>query len=709
MTLPPPIVPKAKTLPITSVLRGEGKRDPSHNPPGTISAKVTLLLSGIILLAGMVDALSAETNASQSLETQQPMPARLVIDPKGPVRTFSPTFEGLMTEEINHSYDGGLYGELIRNRVFRDNETNAEGWILNVPSNAAATMAVTDRFPLTDKLPKSLDVVISKVETNQPVTLANEGFWGIPVRPDTVYRVTFHAKGNNLWEKKKGDPDFPLYRAPLTVSLRSNDQSKILASAETAPLTGEWQKFNLTLRTGHDVVPSKENRFVISAAAPGAFRLSLVSLFPPTFAGRRNGNRPDLMEKLAGLHPKFLRFPGGNFLEGDHLSDRYDWKQTRGPLEFRPGHPGCWNYRSSDGLGLLEFMNWCEDLAMEPVLAVYAGYSLKDEHVVPGPLLEPYVQDALDEIEYLTGDARTTHWGAIRAKDGHPEPFKLRYVEIGNEDQYDKSGSYDARYAQFHDALKARYPELQLIATTRVKSRQPDVIDDHYYKKTEWFVKEFAHYDKTDRKGPKIFVGEWATMEKPAWISKGGKRPNTPTLHEALGDAAWMCAMERNADLIVMQCYAPLLTNENPDATQWKPNLIGYDALNSYVSPSWHAQQLFNTHRGDEVLSASLESRDAANPIPYSVTRDRGKGLIHVKLVNVSSFAREVTIDLGKDTKVYPEADITVLTSKDPLAVNSLQKPDEVKPSSKTIGTASNRFSLTLEPSSLTIITLKTK
>lgn len=607
-----------------------------------------------------------------------------------------------MTEEINHSYDGGLYGELIRNRVFRDNPTNAEAWSLGVPTNAEAAMSVTDKYQLTDKLPKSLEVTITKVGSNAPVALSNEGYWGIPVKPDTSYNVSFYAKGNNAWEKKKGDPDPILYRAPLTVSLQSADGSKTLATATTPPLSGDWRKFELTLRTGHDIAPSKENRFVISADAPGTFRLSLVSLFPPTYKGRPNGNRPDIMEKLAGLQPKFLRFPGGNFVEGDFLSDRYDWKQTRGPLEFRPGHNGCWNYRSSDGLGLLEFMGWCEDLGMEPVLAVYAGYSLKQQPVSPGPLLEPYVQDALDEIEYLTGDATTTYWGALRAKDGHPKPFKLKYVEIGNEDEFDKSKSYDGRFTQFYDAIKAKYPDFQLIATMPVKTRKPDVLDDHYYKPTDWFVKEFTHYDKTDRNGPKIFVGEWATRYPKSGI--------TPSLGEALGDAAWMCAMERNADLIIMQCYAPLLANVSPGATQWRPDLIGYDALASFVSPSWHAQQLFNSHRGDEVLTASLTEEGKTEPaFPYSVSRDKAAGLVFVKLVNTSPEERSVKVDLGKDVAVESTGKQTTLSSSDPAALNSLVTPDAVAPVEKEFKVDGPVFPVALFPNSLTILTLKLK
>ncbi len=635
--------------------------------------------------------------------------AELHVDLKGPTKAFSPVFAGLMTEEINHSYDGGLYGELIRNRVFRDNETNAEAWSLSVPPEAEATMAVTDKWPLTDKLPKSLEVVITKVATTTPVEIANTGYWGIPVKPDTTYKVSFYAKGNNGWEKKKGDPDVPLFRAPLTISLRSNDGSKVYGSLVTQPLTGEWQKFDLTLTTPKDIQPSKENKFVISADTVGTFRLSLVSLFPPTYKNRTNGNRIDLMEKMAALQPKFLRFPGGNFLEGDNLWERFNWKETVGPLEFRPGHTGCWEYRASDGLGLLEFMGWCEDLGIEPVLAVYAGYSLKEQAVQPGPLLQPYLKDALEEIEYLTGDAKSTYWGVQRAQDGHPEPFKLHYIEIGNEDWFDRTGSYNGRFAQYYDAFKAKYPDLQLIATAPVKSRKPDVIDEHFYKPTDWFVKQFNHYDKTDRNGPKIFVGEWATMAHEAWTKDKKQRSNTPYLFEALGDAAWMCAMERNADIVIMQCYAPLFTNENPGATQWKPDLIGFDALSSYGSPAWHAQVLFNSHRGDEVLTADLKQGDPKKTLPYSVTRDKANGVIYIKLVNPGAETRQITIDLGDGTAVESKAEVTTLTSKDPTIANSLDHPDAVVPVTSVITNVSSKFPMTLSPSSLTILTLKLK
>jgi alpha-N-arabinofuranosidase len=444
-------------------------------------------------------------------------------------------------------------------------------------------------------------------------------------------------------------------------------------------VNGDWKQYKFTLQTGGDVVASSANHLVLAFDKPGTAWLQLVSLFPPTYNDRENGNRVDLMEMLAAMHPAFLRLPGGNYLEGDTIAERFDWKKTIGPLVDRPGHRSPWNYHSTDGLGLLEFLEWCEDLKIQPVLAVYAGYSLKQELVQPGAALEPYVQDALDELEYVTGDV-STKWGAERAKDGHPAPFALRYVEIGNEDNFDRAKTYDKRYAQFYDAIKARYPQLQLIATTPVKGHAMDVLDDHYYKHAEQFFADPHHYDKTDRRGPKIFVGEWATVE------------GTPTanLGAALGDAAWMTGMERNSDVIVMASYAPLLVNVNPDGMQWAPDLIGYNALSSYGSPSYYAQAMFANHIGNEVVSSVLTG--AGDRVFYSVTRDAAKGIVYLKLVNAASTPQEMRITLDGAKAVKPTAKLVRLTGGSTAATNTINDPKRVVPVESTVK-ASGEFS----------------
>src|SRR5690349_11547055 len=543
--------------------------------------------------------------------TAQPNSAVLTIQLDRPVSKVSPTLYGLMTEEINYSYDGGLYAEMVRNRTFRANWSGVLYWYLVEDGNAQAKMKADDATGPSEALKSSLRLDVTQADPQNQAGVLNEGYWGMALRANTTYTGSFYAKT---------DSDA---LSAVNVKLISNKDGKVLATTSVSGITTGWKQHEFTLKTGN-IQPSSSNHLVLTVAHPGTLWLNLLSLFPPTYHNRVNGNRVDIMEKLAAMHPAFLRFPGGNYLEGDHIADRFDWKNTIGPLVDRPTHPSPWRYHSSDGMGLLEFLQWCEDLKMQPVLAVYAGYSLQQEHVNPGPDLEPYVQDALDEIEYVTGGPETK-WGAVRVQNGHAQPFKLTYVEVGNEDYFDRSGSYDGRYEQFYKAIKAKYRDLQIIATTPVKSIRPDVIDDHYYRRATEFFHDTTHYDKTDRNGPKIFVGEWATREGTP----------TPNLGAALGDAAWMTGMERNSDIIVMSCYAPLLVNVNPGGMQWESDLIGYDASRSYGSPSYYAQVMFAGHVGDETLGSELEN--GAPKLFYSVTRDAKNRRIYLKLVNASS------------------------------------------------------------------------
>jgi len=635
-------------------------------------------------------------------------PGRLTVQVDQPGARISPDFYGLMTEEINHSYDGGLYAELIQNRSFRDDPSVPAHWSLVQDGGGAAALSLDtspgleaaltsgggsgDYALLSDQTYDARDLkmaqargyslgqiavvsriarlagvpfqaILNRVASGQtfaslaadyrlslgdaldaadeqarierylsaydslgagpgqggdaagalppraPLTrclrldisgagpghragVANDGYWGIPVQPNTTYRASFYAKAS------------PGFSGPLLVGIEGGEGRAVAAEARTPALSGDWRRYTVALRTGN-VAPSTANRFVLSAIHPGTVWLSQVSLMPPTYNNRPNGSRPDLMQKMAGMHPAFLRMPGGNYLEGDTIAERFEWKDTIGPVDRRPGHRGPWGYRSTDGMGLLEFLEWCEDLKMKPVLAVFAGFALGHERAAPGAALAPFVRDALDEIEYVTGDAQTT-WGARRIKDGHPAPFPLTYVEVGNEDFFDNSGSYDGRYAQFYDAIKAKYPRLQLIATARVKGHIMDVLDDHYYRSAAEMARDAGHYDKTDRNGPKIFVGEWASTEGSP----------TPTLQAALGDAAWMTGMERNADVVALESYAPLLVNVNPGARQWGTNLIGYDALNSFGSPSYYVQKMFGTNRGDVVLPVTITPQQDAPAAP---------------------------------------------------------------------------------------------
>jgi len=510
-------------------------------------------------------------------------------------------------------------------------------------------------------VPRSMQLEVMRADLQNQVGVRNEGYWGMAVRPDVTYNGSFFARAI------AGDP----VPVTVTVSLVSDTTGRTVANVTAGPLTKEWARYEFTLRTGK-LVASPLHHLQLTLGQPGTVNLQLVSLFPLTYKSRPNGNRVDLMEMLAGMHPRFLRLPGGNYLEGDTLEERFDWKATLGPLQNRSTHRSPWNYQSTDGMGILEFLEWTEDLHIDPVLAVYAGYSLKGAHVSPGAALKPYVDDALDEIEFVTGDTRTK-WGAIRAQLGHPLPFPLHYVEIGNEDWFDKSGSYEGRFAQFYRAIKAAYPQLEIIATTPVKSVKPDVIDDHYYKRADEFYKLLDKYDMADRSGPKIFIGEWATREGSP----------TTNLGAMLGDAAWMTSMERNSDLIVMASYAPLLVNVSPGGMQWESDLIGYDAMQSYGSPSYYAQALFAEFLGTEVLASSKTG--GSDRLFQSVTRDPAKGKVYLKLVNATSTPQPLSIHLNGAGKLAREAGVETIGGNDPAETNSIFDPKRIIPVHSTI------------------------
>lgn len=558
-------------------------------------------------------------------------PATLSVDVNKPGITIPAGFNGLMTEEINHAFDGGLYAELIRNRSFLDNKNKPVDWSIVGDDGGAISMSLDTTNPMNSANPVSLRLDLKNAAATDGV--ANTGFWGIPVKPSTTYTTSFYARaGNGI-------------SGALTVAIVSDDGKTSFAQAQTGPLTGVWAKYLLTLTTPADAPASASNKFVIYAPAKstGSVWLSMVSLFPPTYKDAPNGLRPDLMKLMANMQPAFLRMPGGNYLEGNDFPNRFNWKAMIGPVASRKGHMSCWGYRSSDGFGLPEFLTWCEQLHMQPVLAVFDGYTLNHDYVPAGPKLQPYVASALEEIQYVTGDVNTK-WGKQRAEDGHPQPFKLTYVEIGNEDW---SKSYNSRFAQFYDAIKAKYPKLQIIATSSVTSRTPDVIDDHYYRAPSVMASDMHHYDKTNRTGPKIFVGEWASMQ--------GKP--TPDLNAALGDSAWLMGLENDSDVVVMQAYAPLLVNVNHGAWQWPTNLIGYNAIDSFGSVSYWAQCMLNQNMGDVVLPTDVAVHPqmaATAPVPHGAI---GVGTWHTqaqyKDIKVTSPDGKtlLTADLSKSTK----------------------------------------------------------
>jgi len=698
---------------------------------------------------------SAAAMLCLSALSMQAQNTKLTLDLTKPGVAVSPMLYGLMTEEINYAYDGGLYGELIRNRSFRNNPTKPESWLLVSDGDAKSEIKLIGGNPqsvprneqgnaINEALTSCLLLTVEKPGTRSGI--ANLGYWGIPVRANTTYSASFYVKGaaqtlppafgrnNNNANNQTIVPIANNTAGPITVSIESPDGKTVYASG-TVNLanTPFWKKYSLKLTTGN-VTPTKDAHFVITTNRTGLYYFNLVSLFPPTFNNRPNGNRPDIMQKMVDMKPKFLRFPGGNFLEGPYLGDHFPWKTTLGPIDGRPGHTGSWGYRASDGLGLLEFLEWCEDVKMEPLLAVFAGYSLNRDHIDAGPLLAPYVQDALDEIEYVTGDVHT-YWGAKRAADGHPAPFKMTYVEIGNEDWFDKTNSYDGRFNQFRAAINKKYPKLKCISTIDEKNYaslrvvtgpKPYMVDEHYYQNS-WQMQEDAfRYDSYDRKtSPKIFVGEWATREGSP----------TTNLIAALGDAAWMTGMERNSDLVLASCYAPLFVNVNPknDATgepsgmQWASDLIGYNALNSYGSPAYYVQKMFNNNIGNHVVPVTATDLpmlhiDTAGKNPprgrkqkptrpslyFVATKDSKTGMVYLKVVNTADHEQPATLDLKGASTVASVGSVVVLKGDHPEDTNSITDPEKIVPVTSQLSGVGKSFSHTFPAYSVSILRIKT-
>jgi alpha-L-arabinofuranosidase len=503
----------------------------------------------------------------------QAQTAHIDIDAAAQGVPISPVLYGIFFEEINHAGDGGLYAELVRNRSFEDADT-PQAWTL---VGDGSRIAIDTAVPLNSRNPSSL-----RWEVMGSASLVNEGYWGIAVQRGKRYRFSMYARC------EAG------FRGALTISLQSAD-GRVYAQRTLRGFSKDWKRFAAVL-TANGTDP--KTRLVLTANDNGILWLDMVSLIPvDTFKRRPNGLRADLAQMLAALKPSFVRFPGGCFVEGDRMQNALRWRDTLGDVAERPPRWCVWGYTSTQGLGLHEYLLMCKDLGAEPMLIVNCGMACQyrnGDHI-PLDELDEWIEDALAAIEYAIGPP-TSKWGALRAKNGHPEPFPLRFVSIGNENW---GPLYEERYARFYDAIKARYPQIQLIATAPVKSRPIDILDEHYYSTPEWFILNANLYDRYDRKGPKILVGEYAVTAK---CGMGN-------LRAAIAEAAFMTGIERNADIVVMAAYAPLFVNVNDRS--WNPDLIGFDSARCYGTPSYYVQQLFSVYRGTHTLPTRVQSPNA--------------------------------------------------------------------------------------------------
>ena len=507
--------------------------------------------------------------------SQPSLSASLTVHADRPGPKISPSLYGIFFEEINHAGDGGLYAELLRNRSFEESSQPVH-WRMVKEGMVDAEMAIDSLYSVSEKNEKYLKIkVLLALEGH--IGIANSGYWGIAVTKGSSYDCSLYAMALDGLNKA------------VTVVLEAPDD-RILASATLGGISSDWKKLS-TVLTVSDDCPNA--RFMIRILEPGMLFLDMVSLFPKhTFRDRRNGLRPDLAGMLMNLRPAFVRFPGGCWVEGDNLGLAYRWKETIGDIANRRYQYNLWQYHSTNGLGFHEYLQMCEDLGADPLFVINAGMS--HNGFVPLKDMRPWVQDALDALEYANGSAES-RWGALRVRNGHPVPFNLQYMEIGNENG---GPIYDERYALFHDAIKAKYPNVQLIANVwggYPKNRPVNIIDEHYYASSRFFIDNATKYDSYDRKGPKVYVGEYA-------VTQGCGNGN---LRAALGEAAFMTGMERNSDVVVMSSYAPLFANVNDK--KWNPDLINFNATDVYGTPSYYVQEMFSRNRGDVVLPIDLE------------------------------------------------------------------------------------------------------
>jgi alpha-L-arabinofuranosidase len=558
--------------------------------------------------------------ALTTVSVQAQSSAVMTIQAGQPGAVVSSNLFGIFFEEINFAGEGGIYAEMVRNRSFYTS-TSANYWTLVTQGTATGVMSVDTSKPLNTNILNSLKLTMQSGTGS--VGAGNSGFWGMSLQAGATYDLNFYAAGSNG------------FAGPVVAQLQNASGSTVYAQASFSGLTTSWQHFAASLvSSGTDT----NARIVLSITNAGTVWLDVVSLFPSaTFYNRTNGLRLDLANMLAALHPSFLRFPGGNFIEGNYLTNSVRWKKTIGDIAQRRGHMNdAWGYWSTDGFGYHEFLQFCEDMGMEPLYGINCGLALgyngSTNNTVPLAQMGPWVQDALDAIQYANGDTNTT-WGALRAANGHPAPFNLKFMEIGNEN----GGSYyNDRYALFYDAIKSNYPAMHLITCDwgGIPSSAPvEIQDEHYYSTPGTFYSYATKYDSYSRSGPKVFVGEYAVT------SGSGTYGN---LSAALGEAAFMTGMERNSDLVQMASYAPLFANVN--GIQWLPDLIYYDSSRVFGTPSYYVQELFSQNRGDAVLPATIViTNNSANPTLHGAI-GLGSWSTSVQYTNITVMSNGVTL-----------------------------------------------------------------
>ena len=686
------------------------------------------LLAGA-LLAG-APAARAQTAAA---------PTTLTVQVNKPGAPVSQNMYGLFFEDINFAADGGLYPELVKNKSF-ETDDNLIGWKAINGAAGLATYTVSSQNPIGRTNHHFLHLTVAQANPN--AGFVNEGFRGMGVKAGAEYTFSVYLRrGPGSISALNVTLEEPGQGGPGPETPRSG---RALAQARITDLTGEWKKYSVVLKPS---ATAAKARLKLTLDGTGSADIDVVSLFPKdTYGGRPNGLRPDLVQLLKDMKPGFLRFPGGCIVEGRTLAQRYQWKDTIGDVASRRPLVNRWNtefihrftpdYYQSFGLGFFEYFQLSEDIGAEPlpVLNVGMACQFNSAELAPitatagakgpnaggtgtaattdEPTLETFIQDALDLIEFANGPA-SSPWGARRVAMGHPAPFNMKLIGIGNEQW---GPQYLERYEPFARAVKARYPNIRIVssagpapegdlfdkASLRLRELKAEYVDEHYYAKPEWFRQNVGRYDNYPRTGSKIFAGEYAAQSVAI-----GSPDNKNNWDCAISEAAFMTGLERNAEVVTMASYAPLFAHT--EAWQWTPNLIWFDNLTSYGTVNYYVQQLFSQHKGTAVLPVQLPagSKNGADNLFSSAVAD-GNDVV-VKLVNYSASPRAVKLDLAGAKGLAKTGRALTMTTSDLNTQNTLQEPKKLTPQASTFPVSGSSVRYTLAPYSFTVLRMTGK
>lgn len=628
--------------------------------------------------------------------------------PKGGKEISSNLF-GLFFEDINYAADGGLYAELVQNRSFEYNPTEQSDWNpfsfweYIFPGFSYGRISVETKAPVH---PNNLHYMVLEVEHVgheakfsgiSGVGIKNSGFDGIVVRAGEQYNFSMFAQ--------------QLSENPMELLVSLEDaKGEVLASKNIQTDSGDWKKYTTVL----NVKASCDSAFlVVLARSNGALAMDMISLFPnKTFKNRANGMRADLAQVLADMQPKFVRFPGGCLVHGDGLGNMYRWKNTIGPLEQRIEQRNIWGYHQSAGLGYFEYFQFCEDIGAKPVPIVPAAVSCQNsggtwriggtgQKALPEVELDEYIQEVLDLIEWANGPI-TSEWGAKRAAAGHSEPFNLEYVGIGNEDKI--TPEFEERFNLIYKAVKEKYPEIIVIGTVGpflegedfekgweiADQLKLEMVDEHYYTQPEWFLGNQQRYDSYKRNASKVYLGEYASWGNKMW--------------NAIAEAAYMTALERNGDVVDMASYAPLLAKQN--FTQWTTDMIFFNNTKVCLTPNYHVQKMFMSNQGNLYFDKVVEVAQNDTTLAASCLYDSQSGDIILKMVNAGNSIKTIKVNLSRFKNMIPEAKLTLLEA-DREAENTLGNPEKVVPELSDF-TVQKKFDYEVLAMSFSLIRIKT-